>query len=71
MSLLVLPLRNQKPVRFRKARSDASVKSLAASIEAALGLPSGCVRFVAPNGRKIRNDASIATLRKRWDKTDD
>jgi hypothetical protein len=64
------PSRSQTSVRFRKARSDGSVRALAASTEAELGLPRGCVRVVAPNGRKIRGDASVATLRKRWGQTD-
>ena len=64
--LLITSYRTQTPVRFRKARSDGSVKALTASIEAERGLPAGSVRIVAPTGRKIRDDASVAAVRKRW-----
>jgi hypothetical protein len=59
-------LRTEKPLRYRRARSDGSVKALAASIESERGLPTGSVRIVGPDGRKIRSDASVAALRKRW-----
>jgi hypothetical protein len=60
--------RNQNPSRYRKARSDASVDSIQLTIEENYGLPSGSVKLVNPNGRKIRSDATIGTLVSNWEK---
>lgn len=52
--------------RFRKARSDASIGRMKQTIELMLGLPTGSVLLCGPNGKGLRSDASIGTLRKRW-----
>jgi hypothetical protein len=52
------------PIRFRKARSDAHIGSLQTEIESVFGLPVGCIRIEAPDGRRMRRDATIARLRK-------
>lgn len=58
--------RNQTPIRYRKARADASIGSIEAQIVKKYGLPEGSVRIVGPNGRKIRSDATVDRLRRRW-----
>ena len=60
--------RTQNPTRFRKARNDASVGSIQKTIEENYGLPTGSVRLVNPNGKKIRSDAIIGTLISNWEK---
>jgi hypothetical protein len=58
--------RVQRPIRFRKARADASVQTVLATIEKQLGLPAGCVMIVMPSGRKQRHDATVNRLKKNW-----
>lgn len=58
--------RTQKPKRFKKANSNARLAALEETIEDMMGLPSGCVRFVTPGGRKVRSDATVGTLRAHW-----
>jgi hypothetical protein len=62
-----LQTRVQHPIRFRKARADAKIESLQAAIEKKLGLPSGCVKFVTPNGRQQRRKTTVGRLKKNWD----
>lgn len=57
----------QSGVRFRRARSDASVGTIRRSIETIFGLPAGSVKLCDPDGRALRSDAAIRTLRKRWE----
>jgi hypothetical protein len=52
-----------KPVRFKKARGDASVDTIQSTIESDYGLPTGSVRLLRPDGTPKRRDASIASLR--------
>lgn len=59
--------RIELPARFRAARSDASVGSIARSIESVFGLPEGSVALRGPDKRPLRSDATIRTLRKRWE----
>ena len=59
--------RVQIPVRFRAARSDASVGSIARNIEEVYGLPEGAVALRGPDKRPLRSDATVRTLRKRWE----
>jgi hypothetical protein len=61
------PVRTELPARFRAARSDASVGSICRSIEAVFGLPEGSVALRGPEKKALRSDASIRTLRKRWE----
>lgn len=58
--------RVQQPARYRAARSDASVGSIRQEIERVFGLPSGSVAILGPDGRALRSDALIRTVRKRW-----
>lgn len=60
-------VRTELPARFRAARSDASVGSICRSIEAVFGLPEGSVALRGPEKKALRSDASIRTLRKRWE----
>lgn len=53
--------------RSRIARSDASVGAIRKAIELTFGLPEGSVQLCGAEGKPLRSDASIATLRKRWD----
>lgn len=57
-----------KPLRYKAARSDASVKAIRRAIEKIFGLPEGSVALCGPDGKPLRANARIATLRKRWDK---
>lgn len=58
---------NLPHARVRKARSDGFVGALERTIERCFGLPKGSVRIIAPNGRNIRSDARVGTLRRVWD----
>jgi hypothetical protein len=58
--------RARAPGRYRAARADASVGSIRRRIEAVFGLPEGSVDLCGPDGRALRADARIATLRRRW-----
>lgn len=58
--------RPQNPTRYRKARSDASIESIQKTLEEKFGLPTGSVRLVNPNGKKIRSDATVGTLISNW-----
>jgi hypothetical protein len=55
-----------KAVRFKRARADACVQSIQASIESDYGLPTGSVRLLRPNGRAKRSDATIGSLREEY-----
>lgn len=59
--------RISNPTRFRVARADASVGSICNKIEEVFGVPEGAVKLCDPNGRPLRRDAKISTLRKRWE----
>lgn len=61
------PIRSSTPVRFRAARSDATVGAIRKAIEEAFGLPKGSVALCAPDKSPLRRDARISTLRKRWE----
>lgn len=60
-------VRTQLPTRFRAARSDASVGSIIQNIEQVYGLPEGSIALRGPDKKALRSDATIRTLRKRWD----
>jgi hypothetical protein len=55
-----------RPVRFRGARSDASVGSITRRIERNFKLPKGAVRLVLPSGRRAHIDGLISNLLNRW-----
>ena len=58
---------NKRPAaRTYQARSDASVGSIKSRIEEVFGLPEGSVALCAPDGKHMRSDAKIKTLRNRW-----
>lgn len=57
----------EEPIRFRQLRSDAKIASVCTDLEQKLGLPHGSLKFVKPNGRFIRADATVGTLRTAWD----
>lgn len=59
--------RQSHGVRFRAARSDASIESIRQAIEETFGLPEGSVALCGPDGRPLRKDALIRTLRRRWE----
>ncbi|NVZ57742.1 hypothetical protein HX823_14530 [Pseudomonas sp. P7759] len=58
---------NRKAARYRAARSDAKVSTIRARIEEVFGLPEGSVALCGPDGRSLRGNALIRTLRRRWD----
>jgi len=57
----------EQPSRYRAARSDAKVARIRQKIEQVFGLPEGSVALCGPDGRALRGDAFIKTLRSRWD----
>ena len=57
----------EQPSRYRAARSDAKVARIRQKIEEVFGLPEGSVALCGPDGRALRGDALIKTLRRRWD----
>ena len=57
---------NEKPLRYRSARKDATVDSIKRQIESVFGLPEGSVVLLRRDGRKLRADTKIGTLRKCW-----
>ena len=59
--------RIESPARYRAARADASIGSIKRQIESVFGLPEGSVALCGPDGKALRSDARIATLRRRWD----
>ncbi len=59
--------RTRVPARFRAARADASVGSIRRQIESVFGLPEGSVALCGPDGKPLRADARIGTLRRRWE----
>lgn len=56
----------RQAARTYRARSDASVGSIKSAIETAFGLPEGSVALCGPDGKNLRADAKIRTLRNRW-----
>lgn len=64
---MLLQTRMQHPIRFRKARADATIATLQAEIETKYGLPPGSVKFVMPSGRKQRRDSTVRCLKENWD----
>lgn len=61
-------VRSETPARFRAARADARIDTIRATIESVFGLPAGSVALCGIDGKSLRGDATIRTLRKRWDK---
>ena len=59
--------RQAVPLRVRAARSDATIGGLARSIERMLDLPEGSVLLCGPDRRALRRDATVGTLRRRWE----
>lgn len=58
--------KTQTAVRFRAARVDATVGSIARRIERDYRLPDGSVCLVLPSGRKAHVDGKISNLLARW-----
>ena len=54
-------------LRQRAARSDAKVGTIRRTIEEIFGLPTGSVQLCNPDGRKLKGNALIRTLRNRWE----
>jgi len=54
------------PIRYRKAKPDASIESIQKQIEKMLGLTVGSVKLVYPSGRKVRIDSTVGALRTHW-----
>ncbi|GAC1607838.1 MAG: hypothetical protein NVS3B3_11400 [Aquirhabdus sp.] len=57
----------EQPARYRAARSTASIASIRLTIEQLFDLPEGSVALCGPDGRPLRSDAFIKTLRRRWE----
>ena len=62
---------NEKPFRRRSARKDATVRSIKRQIESVFGLPEGSVALLKPDGRELRADAKIGTLRQRFEEEEE
>lgn len=59
--------RNAVPLRYKAANANASIGTIKKKIEEMLNLPEGSVALCGPDGKPLRSDAKIATLRKRWE----
>lgn len=53
--------------RKRAARHSAKLSTIERKIREVFNLPEGAVRLVRPDGRKMRGNTTIRTLRKAWD----
>lgn len=53
-------------LRFKAARSDASVKTIQSEIEKVFGLPRGSVCLLNPDNQKAKATSSIKRLRDKW-----
>lgn len=51
----------------RAINSNSLLRSAIARIEKEFNLPEGCVKLVRKNGRKMRDDATVQTLREHWE----
>jgi hypothetical protein len=60
--------REMKPIRFKVLRIDSSIATAQETIENRLGLPSGSVRLVNPNGRKACADGTVGALLRSWER---
>lgn len=58
--------KNQNAVRYRAARIDARISSIARRIEKDYKLPDGSVVLVYPSGRRPAQDITIEDLLKKW-----
>jgi hypothetical protein len=58
---------SETPVRFRAARADATIGSIARRIEHDYQLPNGSVVLVLPSRRRAHVDGRIANLLRRWE----
>lgn len=58
--------RNLTPVRYKGARIDASVRSIARRIERDYKLPTGSVALLLRSGRRARRDGTIGALLRHW-----
>jgi hypothetical protein len=58
--------KTQTGTRFKVARSDASVKTIQATIEKVFGLPRGCVCLLTPEAKSASLGSSIKNLRNKW-----
>lgn len=61
------PTRTQLAIRFRRARGDASIGAVTRTMEDLFGLPEGCLMVRRPDGRKMRIDGKVRTLRAAYD----
>ncbi len=61
--------RKENPVRFRAARSDASVGTIQRRIERDYQLPAGSVHLVDPKGKSKRADAKIKRLLREYERS--
>ena len=59
--------RKQNPIRFRKARSDATLASIQAVIARKLDIPPESLLLITPTGRKMRSNATVGRLRRDWE----
>jgi hypothetical protein len=59
--------RVEEPGRYRAARSDAKIAGICQTIEQLFGLPEGSVALCGPDGRALKGNAFIKTLRRRWE----
>lgn len=59
--------RSENPSRFRRCRSDARLGPVRRTIARLMGFPPEAILLVAPDGRRVRSDASVAHLRRLWE----
>ena len=61
----------EEAIRYRQLRADAKIASVTADLERKLALPTGSIQLIKPNGKAIRVDATVGTLRNFWAALDD
>jgi hypothetical protein len=58
--------RVSKPIRTRKLRDDAGSGKALDTLAKKLGIPPEAISFRTKDGKKMRSDATIETVRKHW-----
>lgn len=59
--------RQDRPRRYRNARSDAEVGSIEKRMEKDYGLPRGSIQINRPGGQNARSDKQVGRLRDEYD----
>ena len=61
--------RAKRKGRLNVARADAKVSTIRREIERVFGLPEGSVALCGPDKKRLKGNALIKTLRRRWEES--